>query len=112
MIDQGGWHFAAAVSGETLQHALLRERIMFRLQIALRDRGPGCQIVERIASSVRVGRPEEQLIVVTSLANGARWRPRSSSVVLSTVSSNGNKDWLITRPSARTLLSSSSWVSS
>jgi hypothetical protein len=30
---------------------------------------------------------------------------------LSMVSSNGSKDWLIARPSARTLLTNSSWLS-
>jgi hypothetical protein len=61
MIDQREWVFASAASGETFQHALLRERVMFRLQIASRDRGPGRQIVERIASGATAGRPEEQL---------------------------------------------------
>ena len=55
MIDQRERYFAAAVSGETFQHALLRERVVLCLEIALRDRGPGRQIVERIASSVREG---------------------------------------------------------
>src|SRR5258708_38257949 len=61
MIDQREWNFASAVFGEALEHALLRERVVFRLEIALRDRGPGRQIVNRIASRASVGRPEEQL---------------------------------------------------
>jgi len=61
MIDQRERHFATAVFAEAFEHPLLRERVVFRLQIALRDRGPGRQIVERIASSASAGRPEKKL---------------------------------------------------
>src|SRR5215472_13045936 len=61
MIDQREWHFVAAVSGEAFKDPLLREHVVFGLEIALRDRGPGRQVVERIAPSTSVGRPEEQL---------------------------------------------------
>ena len=61
MVDQREWNVGSAVFGEAVEHALLDERVVFRLEIALRDRGPGCQIVERITSSVCVGGPEKQL---------------------------------------------------
>ena len=61
MLDHRKRHFAAAVSGETFQHAQPREHVVFRLQIVLRDRGPRRQIIERISSSTGVGRPQEQL---------------------------------------------------
>src|SRR5262249_23163443 len=60
-IDQRKWHFAPAMLAEALEHALARQRSVFRREMALPDRGPGRHIVERIASGARVGRPEEQL---------------------------------------------------
>ena len=61
MIDQGEWHFAAAVFGEAFEDALLCEHVVLRPKVALRDGGPGRQIVERIAPSPSVGGPQEQL---------------------------------------------------
>ena len=61
MIDQRERHFATAVFAEAFEHPLLGEGVVFHPQIALRDRRPGRQIVERIASSASAGRPEEQL---------------------------------------------------
>ena len=61
MIDQREWNVVSAVFGEALEDTLPRKRVVFRLEIALRDRRPGRQIVERIAFRASVGGPQEQL---------------------------------------------------
>ena len=58
MIDQRKRHFATAILGEAVEHALLRQRIPLGLEVGGRHRGPRRHIVKAVAAGAR-GRQQQ-----------------------------------------------------
>src|SRR5258707_6471593 len=61
MIYQRERHFALAVLGKAVEHALTGERLAFGLEIARHDRRPGRHIIKTACSIVGASRLQEQL---------------------------------------------------